>query len=209
MSRAPFAIGLKSEVSSPPSYHLLARAAKVGRRESESAAAKASNDRPAARVGTLVSFSVTVADRGKTVTHDTPDTTSGAGAAWLRVCDVAGLLGVSRNTVRRWSDDGGLRSYRSAGGHRRYVRDEIMATIAAREAGGPEATDGARLGPADADLVGGGKVQRERGRTLRCRSARQGRSQSTSPRAQEVAPTVRCEPEGPRVGSFERVVAMW
>jgi hypothetical protein len=31
MSRAPFAFGLKSGVSSPPSYHLLARAAKVDR----------------------------------------------------------------------------------------------------------------------------------------------------------------------------------
>jgi diguanylate cyclase (GGDEF)-like protein len=64
MSRAPFAFGLKSGVSSPPSYHLPARAAKADRRESE-------NARPAARVGPLVNFSVAVADRGKTVTHDT------------------------------------------------------------------------------------------------------------------------------------------
>jgi hypothetical protein len=38
MSRAPFAFGLKSGVSSPPSYHLPERAAKVDRRESETPA---------------------------------------------------------------------------------------------------------------------------------------------------------------------------
>jgi hypothetical protein len=38
MSRAPFAFGLKSGVSSPPSYHLPARAAKVDRREGETPA---------------------------------------------------------------------------------------------------------------------------------------------------------------------------
>ncbi len=67
---------------------------------------------------------------------------------------MAGLLGVSRNTVRRWTDDGVLTSYRSPGGHRRYLRDEVMAAIAARRTarrrrGAPEE----RPAAADADLV--------------------------------------------------------
>ena len=94
------------------------------------------------------------------MTRDTLDTTAGAGAAWLRVCDVAALLGVSRNTVRRWSDDGVLPSYRSAGGHRRYVRDDIMATIAARRTGGSETPGNGEVGgggqPGGGGRVGGG-----------------------------------------------------
>ena len=76
------------------------------------------------------------------MTRETPDTTPGGGTDWLRVCDVAALLGVSRNTVRRWSDDGVLPSYRSAGGHRRYVRADIMAIIAARRNGALETPGG-------------------------------------------------------------------
>ncbi|HEX7526228.1 MAG TPA: GAF domain-containing protein, partial [Gaiellaceae bacterium] len=76
-----------------------------------------------------------------------------AGTAWLRVSDVARLLGVSRNTVRRWTDNDVLTSYRSPGGHRRYLRDEVMATIAARRSGGDQALLKERLAPAGADLV--------------------------------------------------------
>ncbi len=86
--------------------------------------------------------------------HVTPQKIAPAsGPAWLRVSDVAGLLGVSRNTVRRWSDDGVLTSYRSPGGHRRYLRDEVMAEIAARRTGGGEALPEERLAPAGSDLV--------------------------------------------------------
>jgi diguanylate cyclase (GGDEF)-like protein/excisionase family DNA binding protein len=75
------------------------------------------------------------------------------GSAWLRVSDVAGMLGVSRNTVRRWTDEGVLTSYRSPGGHRRYLRDEVMAAIAARRS---ERIDGPlpERFAADPDLVG-------------------------------------------------------
>ena len=64
--------------------------------------------------------------------EETPQKTApAAGTAWLRVGDVARLLGVSGNTVRRWTDDNVLTSYRSPGGHRRYLRDDVMAAIAA------------------------------------------------------------------------------
>jgi excisionase family DNA binding protein len=49
------------------------------------------------------------------------------GQQWLRVSDVATLLGVSANTVRRWTDDGRVRCQRSPGGHRRYLRSDVLA----------------------------------------------------------------------------------
>jgi excisionase family DNA binding protein len=48
---------------------------------------------------------------------------------WLRVADAAGLLGVSLNTLRRWTDAGRLSCYRSPGGHRRYRTEDIESLL--------------------------------------------------------------------------------
>ena len=48
-------------------------------------------------------------------------------ATWLRVAEVSRLLGMSANTVRRWTDAGRIPAHRSPGGHRRYLLDEILA----------------------------------------------------------------------------------
>jgi diguanylate cyclase (GGDEF)-like protein/excisionase family DNA binding protein len=56
-------------------------------------------------------------------------TTQKSEAHWLRVSDVARLLGVSANTVRRWTDAGKVRTHRSPGGHRRYLRHEIVGLL--------------------------------------------------------------------------------
>jgi diguanylate cyclase (GGDEF)-like protein/excisionase family DNA binding protein len=76
------------------------------------------------------------------------------GDAWLRLSEAAAVLGVSLNTLRRWSDSGRLPCYRSPGGHRRYRRTDIEALLrrqsAARPPGGDApAGEGASIADAD------------------------------------------------------------
>jgi diguanylate cyclase (GGDEF)-like protein/excisionase family DNA binding protein len=52
-----------------------------------------------------------------------------AGPTWLRVADVAALMGVSANTVRRWTDAGRIAAHRSPGGHRRYLAADVTALM--------------------------------------------------------------------------------
>ena len=54
---------------------------------------------------------------------------------WLRVADVAAMLGVSVNTVRRWTDAGRLAAHRSPGGHRRYLAADVEALALEGEPG--------------------------------------------------------------------------
>lgn len=44
---------------------------------------------------------------------------------WLKLTDVAELLGVHPSTVRLWSDKGILPTHRTSGQHRRYIKSEI------------------------------------------------------------------------------------
>jgi diguanylate cyclase (GGDEF)-like protein/excisionase family DNA binding protein len=57
------------------------------------------------------------------------------GGLWLRLGPAARLLGVSLNTLRRWSDSGKVPCYRSAGGHRRFSRKELQEILAQQAAG--------------------------------------------------------------------------
>jgi diguanylate cyclase (GGDEF)-like protein/excisionase family DNA binding protein len=57
----------------------------------------------------------------------------GPEAVWLRVGDVAAVLGVSANTVRRWTDVGRIAAHRSPGGHRRYLADDVLALLPRHE----------------------------------------------------------------------------
>lgn len=55
---------------------------------------------------------------------------------WLTLSEVAAMLGVHEGTVRRWADAGRLPSYRTPGGHRRFMRDDVLAFIANRRSSG-------------------------------------------------------------------------
>ena len=44
---------------------------------------------------------------------------------WLRVQQAADLLGVSSNTIRRWTDFGKLTCRRTPGGQRRFLLHDL------------------------------------------------------------------------------------
>ena len=73
-------------------------------------------------------------------------------AVWLRVGDVAKLLGVSPNTVRRWTDVGRIAAHRSPGGHRRYLADDVLALLPQDESEGAVPGDFAHLRRQTQDL---------------------------------------------------------
>jgi excisionase family DNA binding protein len=55
-------------------------------------------------------------------------------ASLLRTGDVARLLGIHTNTVRRWANDGSLKSYRvGKRGDRRFRRGDVERALSDRE----------------------------------------------------------------------------
>jgi excisionase family DNA binding protein len=48
---------------------------------------------------------------------------------WLTLGAASALLGVSESTVRRWADSGEIRSFRTSGGHRRVLEDDLRQII--------------------------------------------------------------------------------
>lgn len=52
------------------------------------------------------------------VTHDNQ-------VEWLTLSEASALLGVHPATVRQWSDEGKLDTFRTPGGHRRFARGDI------------------------------------------------------------------------------------
>jgi excisionase family DNA binding protein len=53
----------------------------------------------------------------------------------LTASQAARALGVSVSTVRRWSDSGALRGYRTPGGQRRFSREQIDEFVASLQPG--------------------------------------------------------------------------
>jgi excisionase family DNA binding protein len=47
--------------------------------------------------------------------------------------EAARYLGVSDPTLRKWTDDGAIRVFRTPGGHRRFLRDELDSFRLKRE----------------------------------------------------------------------------
>jgi excisionase family DNA binding protein len=50
---------------------------------------------------------------------------------WLKLSDVASMLGVHASTVRLWSDKGIFPVHRTSGGHRRYLHSEVELWVKA------------------------------------------------------------------------------
>ena len=68
---------------------------------------------------------------------------------WLSLRDACHLLDVSNTTLRQWADNGYLRVYRTPGGHRRFLRDDVESFAnspgQAREQGRGDAIEGSAL----------------------------------------------------------------
>ena len=52
---------------------------------------------------------------------------------WLSLRDACRLLDVSNTTLRQWADNGYVRVYRTPGGHRRFLRDDVESFANAPE----------------------------------------------------------------------------
>jgi len=68
---------------------------------------------------------------------------------WLSLRDACRLLDVSKATLRLWADGGHLRIYRTPGGHRRFLREDVVAITdghsTSLNSSSPEALEGSAL----------------------------------------------------------------
>lgn len=84
--------------------------------------------------------------------------------AWLSLGRASRMLGVSHSTVRRWADAGEIRSYRTSGGHRRILEEDVRQFMA-------QHTQGA--GSTDTDRISELAVGRVKRRLSRRRQSRE------------------------------------
>ena len=59
-----------------------------------------------------------------------PTPVPGGRQTWLTLGAASELLGVSESTIRRWADAGEVRSFRTRGGHRRILEDDLRQIVA-------------------------------------------------------------------------------
>lgn len=52
---------------------------------------------------------------------------------WLTVSEAARVIGVSGPTLRKWTDGGRIAVFRTPGGHRRYLLNELEEFRRSRE----------------------------------------------------------------------------
>ena len=68
---------------------------------------------------------------------------------WLSLGDACRLLAVSQAALRQWADGGYLRVYRTPGGHRRFLRADVVAFSGGNSSpgdpAGPQALEGSAL----------------------------------------------------------------
>ena len=58
---------------------------------------------------------------------------------WLSLREACRLLQVTEVTLRQWADDGHLRVYRTPGGHRRFLREDVESLTS--QSAAPSASD--------------------------------------------------------------------
>src|SRR3954447_10453484 len=58
---------------------------------------------------------------------------------WLTLGQAAGYLGVAQSRIRKWSDSGDVRAFKTPGHHRRYRRDDLDEFL---QRSAPEARSG-------------------------------------------------------------------
>ncbi len=61
---------------------------------------------------------------------------------WISTKEATKMLGVSSTTIKRWADEGTLRSTRTAGGHRRFRREAIGRFLRQQAAAGKDSPTG-------------------------------------------------------------------
>lgn len=59
-----------------------------------------------------------------------PDSPVAPRQSWLTLGAASDMLGVSESTIRRWADAGDIRSFRTRGGHRRILEDDLQQFMA-------------------------------------------------------------------------------
>ena len=59
------------------------------------------------------------------------DTPASSRQTWLTLGSASALLGVSESTIRRWADAGDVRSFRTRGGHRRILEEDLRQIVTA------------------------------------------------------------------------------
>ena len=67
---------------------------------------------------------------------------------WLSLRDACRLLDVSDTTLRQWADAGHLRVYRTPGGHRRFLRQDVESMTATARPVTEQPRNGSGEGPA-------------------------------------------------------------
>ncbi|MDE2801655.1 MAG: helix-turn-helix domain-containing protein, partial [Chloroflexota bacterium] len=48
---------------------------------------------------------------------------------WVSLGGACRMLGVNESTLRNWADQGVIRAFRTPGGHRRFLREDLVAAM--------------------------------------------------------------------------------
>ena len=67
---------------------------------------------------------------------------------WVNLGRACEILGVNQSTVRRWADSGQIRCFRTPGGHRRFLRQDVETMTGAARPATEQARDDGGEGPA-------------------------------------------------------------